>query len=141
MSALTIRSSPVKSREAWLAWRAQIILLSIILLGLESCPVLAMDYAWHEDEGRVVVMASGDVQRDEATRFDDWRADHLRGRRIDAIVFDSAGGYIIGAWALAQDVHRLGVDTGIAHRGRCVSACVMPWAAGAHKTVPYDGAV
>jgi hypothetical protein len=98
----------------------------------------AMTYLYYVDESRLVIQATGDVEFDEGRRFLDFTDSLprpvfalLNGKA--SIVFDSRGGNLHGAFVLANILSGYRLTTGI--EGQCSSACVVIWAAGAHKTI------
>jgi hypothetical protein len=102
----------------------------------------AMDYSYRVIGRQIVIDASGEIQMDEAARLFNWVSAQRWGhRRAYTIVFDSGGGDMQGGWEMARIVARFGLNTGVAHGGMCASACVMAWAAGAHKSSATDAKI
>jgi hypothetical protein len=114
-------------------------LLGIAAALLISTPSYAMKYSWRVSHGQVVAMASGDIEKNEGDIFNTWY--QTLSEKISSIELDSTGGHVVGGFALGKIVHDLHLNTGIAKNGSCNSACVMVWAAGEHKSLPYDGSI
>jgi hypothetical protein len=102
----------------------------------------AMDYSYRVIGRQIVIDASGEIESDEAARLFNWISAQRWGhRRPYTIVFDSPGGAMRGGWEMASVVARFGLNTGVAHGGKCASACVLAWAAGAHKSSATDARI
>lgn len=107
-------------------------------------PAAALDFTWRVDGQTIAVDATGDFElasADALARFLATEAPLFHGRRVASISFDSTGGNALGAWNVAQMVHARRLNTSVASSGQCASACVLSWAAGATKSIPYNGAV
>jgi hypothetical protein len=102
----------------------------------------AMDYSYRVVGREIVIDASGEIEEDEGARLGNWlRAQRWGKRRAHTIVFDSPGGIMYGGVQMAAIVERFKLNTGVAHRGQCASACVMAWSAGVHKSSATDADV
>ena len=104
-----------------------------LALCVATSPTMAMTYDVHGS----VVTARGDVEKDELDRF----IGAVEGITIGRVVLDSGGGFALPALKIAQWVHAHHVTTGVVKGGRCASSCVMIWASGEKKTLPYNGAI
>ena len=113
-------------------------------LSLAWAPAQALDYTYQPSQYRhLVILAEGRIEEDEAQRFLQFietLPSEMRQIFNDAdgnavIRFDSGGGYLKGADALARIVlgHRL--MTSVVPGARCASACVVVWAAGVRKVI------
>ena len=98
----------------------------------------AMDYHYDVIKGRLMLRGDGDIEVDEGKRFLAFTADlpaHLfamfDGKAT--IVFDSRGGNLAAGFVLAHIVWSFHLTTDVSYAGQCASACVVAWAAGAHK--------
>jgi hypothetical protein len=62
---------------------------------------------------------------------------------VAAFIFNSPGGNVVAAKGLALMIYNTPdhPNTGVAAGGMCASACVLLWAAGAHKSVAADSGV
>jgi hypothetical protein len=114
------------------------------MLSLGSFPATAMDYSWRSYNDKIVIDAVGEVKIDEAKNFIAWVGQSRRqwnGRRATAIVFDSGGGSVAGGREMGIMIADFHMTTGVAHGGRCASACVLIWSAGAFKSAGTDSKV
>ena len=101
-------------------------------------PAEAMTYQYSVDQGRLIIQAAGDFETDEGKRFlafIDGLPAHLftlfDGKAT--MVFDSSGGSLAAGFVIAHIVWNFHLTTSVAKDGQCSSACVIAWAAGAHK--------
>lgn len=102
----------------------------------------AMTYSARAVGNGIVIDASGPIEGDEGSLFASWLRTQRWGKRhARTIVFDSTGGMMFGGVQMARVVERFGLNTGVAHGGECASACVIAWAAGAHKSSAIDARV
>lgn len=116
-------------------------------LSLACSPAEAMDYAYHVDKGRLVINASGDIDNEDGYRFFNFIAtlpmnlfhmiDVADGESV-VVVLDSLGGRLKPAFRIAGLVGGYRLTTSVAPGGKCASACVVIWAAGARKSAPND---
>ena len=98
----------------------------------------AMDYHYDVVKGRLLLRGDGDIEVDEGKRFLAFTADlpaHLfamfDGKAT--LVLDSRGGNLAAGFVLAHIVWSFHLTTDVSYAGQCASACVVAWAAGAHK--------
>jgi hypothetical protein len=98
----------------------------------------AMDYHYDVIKGRLMLRGDGDIEVDEGKRFLAFTADlpaHLfamfDGKAT--LVLDSRGGNLAAGFVLAHIVWSFHLTTDVSYAGQCASACVVAWAAGAHK--------
>lgn len=97
-----------------------------------------MDYHYDVIKGRLMLRGDGDIEVDEGKRFLAFTADlpaHLfamfDGKAT--LVLDSRGGNLAAGFVLAHIVWSFHLTTDVSYAGQCASACVVAWAAGAHK--------
>jgi hypothetical protein len=115
-----------------------------IALSIGGGPATAMDYSWRSYKDKIVIDAVGEIEIAEAKNFIAWieqSRPEWNGRKPTAIVFDSGGGSVAGGREMGIMVADLHMITGVAHGGRCASACVLIWSAGAFKSAGDDSKV
>jgi hypothetical protein len=105
----------------------------------------ALDYSYRIYNNTLVVDAAGLFEVNEPDLFNSWlnhlpASLHPEGVKM-AFVFNSRGGNVYGAIAVGQYIDQRHYNTGVEAGGRCVSACVMAWSAGAHKSATPDTSI
>ena len=98
----------------------------------------AMDYHYDVIKGRLMLRGDGDIEVDEGKRFLAFTADlpaHLFAMfdGTATLVLDLRGGNLAAGFVLAHIVWSFHLTTDVSYAGQCASACVVAWAAGAHK--------
>jgi hypothetical protein len=106
----------------------------------------AMTYSYRMVGPKIVVDAVGQIMPNEAELMTQWMVTlpvAIQHTPIAAFVFNSPGGNVLEAKRLAVAIHNADEhpNTGVAAGGMCTSACVLLWAAGAHKSVAADSRV
>jgi hypothetical protein len=120
------------------------LLAAALLMGV-ALPAQAMTYSYQlvGNDG-IDIVATGDIMFNENELYNAWMhtvpADALNRPHV-TFVFDSRGGNVMGAGAVADYVHKNGFHTAVAPGGQCVSACVIAWGAGVHRSVPATATV
>ena len=105
-----------------------------------------MTYSYRMAGRQIVVNATGEIMPNETELMTQWTVTlpvAIQHTPIAAFVFNSTGGNVLEAKRLAVAI-RNGDEhpnTGVAAGGMCASACVLLWAAGAHKSVAADSRV
>jgi hypothetical protein len=115
-----------------------------VVLSIGSVPATAMDYSWRSYNDKIVIDAVGEIKVDEAKNFTAWVEQSRRewnGHKATAIVFNSGGGSVEGGRQMGIMIADFHMITGVAHGGKCASACVLIWSAGAFKSVGDDSKV
>jgi hypothetical protein len=120
------------------------LLAAALMLGV-ALPAQAMTYSYKlVGADAIDIVATGDITYNENELYNAWMktvpADDLK-RPHATFVFDSAGGNVVGASAIAEYVHKYALHTSIAPGGQCISACVIAWGAGVHRSVPSTATV
>jgi hypothetical protein len=101
----------------------------------------AMDYSYRLYKGRVVIDATGRIEKDEHTRFLDFLKTlppGVLGKRGNAVVFNSDGGSVLEGYGVGFYIKSYQFATGVAVGGECSSACVLAWAMGTRKSSAPD---
>jgi hypothetical protein len=120
---------------------------ALVATATSIAPADAMEYSYRVYQNRLVIDAQGDIEANEAVRLSDWfrhlpdRIQNLANKSGSAFIFNSPGGAILGGVELGVVIEHIGFNTGIAAGGRCASACVLAWAAGARKTATPDALI
>ena len=105
-----------------------------------AAPATAMTYSYNIDKANhtLVIHASGVIEPSEYSRFYRFFWKQVFQSVTDEsviVVFDSPGGDVDGAMALAFLIQNSGWATGVAADGECVSACTVVLSAGALMSV------
>lgn len=119
------------------------LLLACAAVGLAT-PACAMDYSFEVYRNQLVVHANGQITDDKSWLYTNFIITKLatnEPRPIVSIIFNSPGGSPNGALVLGDMIGRFHLNTGVEHGGQCVSACVLAWGRGAHKSVSTTSAV
>jgi hypothetical protein len=106
----------------------------------------AMTYSYRMVGPKIVVDAVGEITPNETELMTQWMVTlpvAIQHTPIAAFVFNSPGGNVLEAKRLAVAIRNADEhpNTGVAAGGMCASACVLLWAAGAHKSVAADSRV
>jgi len=106
----------------------------------------AMTYSYRMAGQKIVVDAVGEIMPNETELMAQWMKTlpvAIQHTPIAAFVFNSPGGNIMEAKRLAVAIRNADEhpNTGVAAGGECASACVLLWAAGAHKSVAPDAII
>jgi hypothetical protein len=106
----------------------------------------AMSYSYRMAGQKIVVDAVGEIMPNETELMAHWTRTlpvAIQHAPIAAFVLNSPGGNVMEAKRLAIAIHNADEhpNTGVAAGGMCASACVLLWAAGAHKSVAPDSRV
>jgi hypothetical protein len=119
---------------------------AVAAAALYAASANAMTYSYRMAGRQIVVNATGEIMPNETELMTQWTVTlpvAIQHTPIAAFVFNSTGGNVLEAKRLAVAI-RNGDErpnTGVAAGGMCASACVLLWAAGAHKSVAADSRV
>jgi hypothetical protein len=110
-----------------------------------AAPAHAMDYSYRlYGSHSIVIDAVGRIEGNEAellVTFIRSLPQSVQNRRVAGFVFNSPGGNVSGAFAIAKFIHDHKPNTGVAAGGACASACVIMWATGALKSAAPDSRI
>lgn len=107
------------------------------LLGT-SASVSALEL--REDQASGVIMATGNVERDDAEKISriitlEYKQRHRLVRGLVTVNLDSPGGSLLGGLRLGYAMRQLGVHTNIGANQSCMSACALAFLGGQQRTV------
>ena len=117
-----------------------IILATMMLI---SARAYAMEYSYRVvGPSSILVDASGEIRSDEDIIFGTWYTslpNDITNYSIDAFIFNSPGGSVLGAVKLTSQIRQFHFNTSVAAGGECTSACILPYALGEQKSIAVDG--
>ena len=120
------------------------LLAAALMIGV-GLPAQAMTYSYKlEGSDALIINATGEIMYTENEVYNAWLKTvpaEIFQRPHVTFVFDSPGGNVPGAGAVAEYIHKNGAHTAVAAGGQCVSACVIAWGAGVHRSVPATATV
>jgi hypothetical protein len=112
---------------------------------LASPSAYTMEYSYRMDgSSSIVIDAVGDISQDEDAIFAAWFSSlpsDVTNHSIQAFIFNSPGGSVLGAVKLSVQIKRFQFNSGVAPGGECTSACILPYALGQQKSIAFDGRI